>query len=153
VPSQGIVSGDRVTAEKMRLARELRRHMTPEEAVLWRHLRAHRLRGLHFRRQQVIDGFVVDFFCFAASLVVEVDGGVHKAQKEYDAQRDRALAQRGLRVLRVSNEDVRRDMDAVLARIASLAAETPPTGQAGEEAAGPAQETPFPRDGGTQGGP
>ncbi len=137
--TEGIVSGDRVTGEKMRLARELRRRMTPEERILWQHLRAHRLQGLHFRRQQVIDGFVVDFYCYAASLVVEVDGEVHKAQAEYDAERHRALGQRGLRVLRIANEDVRRDVDGVLARIAALAAEAafPPLGStapAGEAA-------------------
>jgi very-short-patch-repair endonuclease len=125
---RGIVSGDRVSLEKMRLARELRQRMTPEERILWSHLRGHRLQGLHFRRQQVIDGFVVDFFCYAASLVVELDGGVHRAQAEYDAARDRVLAQRGLRVLRIPNEDVRRDIGSVLARISSLAgkAASPP---------------------------
>ncbi|MFB3820101.1 MAG: endonuclease domain-containing protein [Candidatus Methylomirabilales bacterium] len=122
MPSGDIVFGQRVTDEKLRLARELRRRMTPEERILWTHLRAHRLRGLHFRRQQVIDGYVVDFFCHEARLVVEVDGGVHRAQAGYDAERDRALAQRGLRVLRIPNEDVTRDVAAVLARIAQAAA-------------------------------
>ena len=66
-----IVAGQRVAPEKVAAARELRRHMTPEECILWEHLRAHRLNGLHFRRQQVIDGFVVDFYCSGCALVVE----------------------------------------------------------------------------------
>lgn len=123
MPPEDIVFGQKVTEEKMRLARELRRRMTPEEQILWTQLRGHRLQGLHFRRQQVIDGFVVDFFCYAASPVIEVDGGVHRAQAEYDAERDRVLTQRGLRVVRVANEDVRRDIDAVLARISALLVE------------------------------
>jgi len=63
MPLQDIIFGQRVSDEKLQLARELRRTMTPEERILWKHLRSHRLHGLHFRRQQVVDGFVVDFFC------------------------------------------------------------------------------------------
>lgn len=115
------MSGQKVTEVKRQRARELRRQMTPEERILWRHLRAHSLKGLHFRRQQVIDGYIVDFFCSAAALVVELDGEGHKAQAVSDAERDRALVARGLRVLRIPNGDVRRDLAAVLARIARAA--------------------------------
>lgn len=121
MPPEDIIFGQRVSDEKLELARELRRNMTPEERILWKHLRAHRLQGLHFRRQQVIDGFVVDFFCFDAALVVEVDGGVHRAQAGYDAERDVVLKKRGLRVLRITNEDVRHNLEDVLARIAQAA--------------------------------
>ena len=124
MPAHRIVGGQKVSEAKLQRARELRRHMTPEEAMLWERLRAHRLNGLHFRRQQVIDGFIVDFYCHAASLVVEVDGGVHAAQAGYDLERDQVLAQRGLRVLRISNAEVERDLAGVLARIAAEA-ETP----------------------------
>ncbi len=118
-----LIRGQRVAAEKLRLARELRRRMTPEERVLWQHLRGNKLHGLHFRRQQIIDGFIVDFYCGAARLVVELDGGVHARQVEYDAERDRALSRCGLRVLRIPNADVSRDLAAVLARIAAAAHE------------------------------
>ncbi len=124
MPAHRIVGGQKVSEAKVQRAKELRRRMTPEETALWERLRAHRLNGLHFRRRQVIDGFIVDFYCHAASLVVEVDGEVHAAQADYDLERDRILAQRGLRVFRVSNADVQRDLPGVLARIAA-AAETP----------------------------
>jgi very-short-patch-repair endonuclease len=124
MPAHRIVGGQAVSGAKVQRAKELRRRMTTEETVLWERLRAHRLRGLHFRRQQVIDGFIVDFYCHAASLVVELDGDVHAAQADYDLERDRILARRGLRVLRVSNADVQRNLPEVLARIAA-AAETP----------------------------
>src|SRR6476469_9993306 len=78
--------------EKFRQAETLRRTMTPAETMLWQHLRANRLQGYHFRRQQVIAAFIADFYCHAAGLVVEVDGGVHAAQVTYDAERDRVLA-------------------------------------------------------------
>ena len=121
--AEGIVSGQKVSEEKLRLARELRRRMTTEERILWKHLRGHRLQSLRFRRQQIIDGFIVDFYCHAAGLVLELDGEVHRAQAEYDAERDRVLTGRGLRVVRIANEDVRLDIGAVLARIAALAAQ------------------------------
>ncbi len=91
--------------------------MTAEEGILWQHVRGNQLQGFHFRRQQVIDGFIVDFYCHAAGLVVEVDGGIHEQQAGYDAERDRVLAGRGLRILRIQNEEVRNDLAMVLRRI------------------------------------
>ncbi len=132
-----VVCGQRVSDDKLLLAKQLRSQMTAEECILWKHLRGHRLQRLHFRRQQIIDGFVVDFYCSAASLVVEVDGGVHRAQVDCDAERDQVLALRGLRVLRIPNEDVARDIDAVLARIAAAAAQPAPAAPA-ETSAGAA---------------
>ncbi|NJN96810.1 MAG: DUF559 domain-containing protein [Anaerolineales bacterium] len=102
--------------------------MTQEEKILWQYLRANRLNGLHFRRQQVIDGFIADFYCHAARLVIEVDGEIHQQQVEYDAERDRILSARGLRLLRIKNEEVRQNLNSVLARIAKACEMTnPPT--------------------------
>jgi very-short-patch-repair endonuclease len=113
-----IVIGQKVDAEKIQRAKQFRREMTGAEKKLWQCLRANRLNGLHFRRQQVIDGFIVDFYCHRAGLVVEVDGGVHQQQVEYDQERSRVLETRGLRVLRIGNEDVANDLEGVLRQIA-----------------------------------
>ena len=114
-----IVIGQKVTSSKVQRAKELRRQMTQEEKILWQHLRANRLHRFHFRRQQIIDGFIVDFYCHAARLVIEVDGKIHQQQVEYDADRDRILSARGLRLLRISNEDVRQNLEQVLAIIST----------------------------------
>ena len=100
--------------EKQMLARRMRREMTSGEWYLWQRLRANRFDGLHFRRQQVIDGFIADFYCHAARLVVEVDGDVHEEQEEYDAERDSILAVRGLRVFRVTNARLDAEIETVL---------------------------------------
>ena len=123
-----VVTGQRVAPAKVGLARVLRRAMTPEEALLWQWLRAGRLDGLHFRRQQIIGGFIVDFYCHAVGLVVEVDGPVHDAeqQKDYDAERDRILAAHGLRLLRFANEAVRDRVSDVIAQIAQAAKHAAP---------------------------
>ena len=94
--------------------------------MLWQALRANRLRGLQFCRQQIIDGFIVDFYCHAAGLIVEVDGPIHEYQAGEDAERDQILTSRDLLVLRISNEEVRRDIVSVLSRIQALAAERLP---------------------------
>jgi len=117
MPIKNIVIGQKITTEKRQRAKELRQKMTPEEALLWHALRTNKLAGWHFRRQQVIDGFIVDFYCHAASLIVEVDGGIHKAQKEQDAERDAHLISRGFRILRVTNDEVNKDIEGVLQRI------------------------------------
>jgi very-short-patch-repair endonuclease len=62
MPAKNIIPGQRVTKEKQERARELRRDMPPAEKILWDKLRANKL-GVHFRRQQVIAGFIVDFYC------------------------------------------------------------------------------------------
>jgi very-short-patch-repair endonuclease len=123
VPVRNIVIGQNVDRAKVQRAKELRRQMTGEERILWQQLRTNRLEGFHFRRQQVIDGFIVDFYCHTAGLVVEVDGGVHEGQAEYDEERDRLLSARGLRVLRVKNREVREDLPDVLARIVAACRE------------------------------
>ncbi len=115
--NQNIVIGQKVTSTKIQRAKELRRQMTKEETILWQHLRANRLKGLHFRRQQIIDGFIVDFYCHAARLIIEIDGEIHQQQVEYDAERDQALSTRGLRLLRIQNEEVRQHLESVLMRI------------------------------------
>lgn len=117
MPVKNIVFGQKITTKKRQRAKELRQNMTPEETLLWHKLRTNKLAGWHFRRQQVNDGFIVDFYCHAASLIVEVDGGIHEAQKEQDARRDAHLVSRGFRILRVKNDEVNQDIQGVLRKI------------------------------------
>jgi len=117
MPPENIVIGQKVSPEKVARAEELRQDMTPAEKILWGQLRTNRLDGLHFRRQQVIAGFIVDFYCHAAGLAVELDGPVHANQVEYDLERDRVLKEIGVRVLRFRNEEVLENLEAVLTAI------------------------------------
>ena len=122
MPNRNIITGQSVSVEKVQRAKELRVHMTAAESRLWQALRADRLDGWHFRRQQVIAGFIVDFYCHQADLVVEVDGPVHEQQREQDAIRDGILARHGLQVLRFSNDQVFSCLPAVLQAILEAAA-------------------------------
>ena len=109
------------TPEKQALAVQMRREMTPSEARLWERLRANRLNGLSFRRQQVIGGFIADFYCRSARLVIECDGRVHENQAEYDRERDEIIAAYNLRILRFSNDAITHSLPAVLAKISQAA--------------------------------
>jgi very-short-patch-repair endonuclease len=111
--SRKIVRRQTVAAEKLSLAKRLRHEMTPAARALWIALRRNGLDGFHFRRQQVIEGYIVDFYCDAAKLVIELDGSVHEEQWKYDESRDKAISLRGVRVLRISN-DAMRDSEAVI---------------------------------------
>lgn len=97
-------------------ARRLRRAMTPAEGILWRQLRAHRFRGVGFRRQAPIGPYIVDFAAHGAGLVIEVDGGQH-AGAEADRRRDAWLTSQGYRVLRFWNNEVFENLEGVLATI------------------------------------
>ncbi len=112
-----ITRNQRVSPEKVRLAKEMRRNMTPSERLLWSELRGSALNGLHFRRQQIVAGFILDFYCVEERLAIEVDGPVHDSQAENDSERDRALAALGIQTLRFKNEEVAKDIGAVLKKI------------------------------------
>ena len=90
MPVKNIIPGQAVKKEKLQRAKELRRDMMPAEKILWEEIRANKL-GVHFRRQQVIAGFIVDFYCHKAGLVIEVDGDIHYLQKVEDERRERVL--------------------------------------------------------------
>ncbi len=101
-------------------ARQLRRNETPPEDLLWLALRNGQIGGMKFRRQHPIGPYVVDFFCHSAKLVVEVDGMSHDDKMAQDAAKSKHLESQGLGLLRVTNEDVMRDLDAVTREIARL---------------------------------
>ncbi len=84
---------------------------------LWYHLRAHRFLGLKFKRQKPIGPYIVDFACPALRLVIEIDGGQHSEEAEYDRRRDAWLHKRGYTVLRFWNNEVMENMEGVLERI------------------------------------
>jgi very-short-patch-repair endonuclease len=119
-PIPNIVIGQHVEEPKVVRAKQLRREMTAAERMLWNCLRSNRLGGFHFRRQQVIDGFIVDFYCHSAALIVEVDGPGHANQADYDAERDRILGGRGFGIVRFTNEQVFGDVPGVLRRVEAL---------------------------------
>ncbi len=119
MPIKNIIPGQTVTKEKLQRAKELRHEMTPAEKILWQELRANKL-GVHFRRQQVIAGFIVDFYCHKAALVVEVDGDIHDLQQEEDARREKVLREIGLRVIRFRNEEVVKNLSAVVGKVREL---------------------------------
>ena len=98
-------------------AKELRTNMTSAEKILWYNLRAHRFHHYKFRRQVPIGKYIVDFVCFSADLIIEVDGGQHMENKSYDDERTYFLQQKGFRVIRFWNNEVLKNMDDVLRKI------------------------------------
>ena len=100
-------------------ARDQRKNPTPAERRLWSCLRAKKLNGQKFRRQHVIDGYIVDFFCRNQSLVVEVDGDHHSEADAmwHDERRTEHLESRGLRIIRFPNEQVMKNLTQVLESI------------------------------------
>ncbi|MCC7359614.1 MAG: endonuclease domain-containing protein [Anaerolineales bacterium] len=118
MPVKRTVIGQPVIRVKAERAKQLRTAQTPAEAALWQQLRRSQLEGFHFRRQQVIAGFIVDFYCHSASLIVNGDGSLHAELPEADAEHDTILAARGFTSMHASNADVLEHMDSTLGRIA-----------------------------------
>ena len=104
----------RTTPKIFGRAKELHRNMSPAEAKLWKHLRAHRMGDVHFRNQHAIGNYIVDFCAPRRKLIIELDGSQHLDQAEYDEERTKYLEARGYRVLRFWNNDVMDNTEAVL---------------------------------------
>ena len=94
-------------------ARDLRNNLTKSEQALWKHLRMRRLAGYKFRRQQPIGAYIVDFVNFKRRVIIEVDGGQHSQQMDYDAERTVYLEAQGYQVLRFWNRQVLEEIKAV----------------------------------------
>jgi len=101
------------------LARQLRKNQTPAEQLLWSRIRRQQILGVQFYRQKPIAGYIVDFYCFSAKLVIEIDGSQHYEPDaiEYDTQRTKTLESLGLRVIRFNNVQVVQELENVLAVI------------------------------------
>lgn len=91
--------------------------MTDAERILWSALRRDRMGGLRFRRQHAMGPFILDFYCPAIKLCIELDGPIHDAQHQQDQARTEALETLGIRVIRFRNEQVMNDLQSVVKEI------------------------------------
>ncbi len=120
-------------------AKEMRSNMTESEKALWEALRNSAI-GLKFRRQHIIDQFIVDFVCLSKMLVVEIDGKIHDNQKEYDEGRTAELNRLGFEVIRFENEELAENLSVVVDKIKSIC-ESRPTSTIGNDAISVVEES------------
>ena len=111
-----------------RIASQLRRNQTPYEKLLWRNIRRRQLKGRKFLRQHVIIYesnkkehffFIPDFYCAEEKIIIELDGKIHDYQKERDKHRDLILEEKGLKILRFKNEELK-NINLVLNKIEEM---------------------------------
>jgi very-short-patch-repair endonuclease len=102
-------------------SRDLRRHSTDADVVLWKHLRDRRFAGLKLRRQHPCGPYILDVYCPEKRVAIELDGGQHfeLAAQAYDARRTAFLLRQGIAVIRFPTDIVFRELTAVLECIAS----------------------------------
>jgi very-short-patch-repair endonuclease len=107
------------TSIRRAAAKRLRANTTPHERTLWRALKELPIEGTHFRRQAPIGPYVVDFFCPARKLIIELDGGHHNEDEAAARDRERQgwLEQEGYRIVRFWNSEINGDLNAVMERI------------------------------------
>jgi very-short-patch-repair endonuclease len=102
--------------EKVARARRLRRDQTEAERKFWNEVRSCRFGGLKFRQTPIV-GYYADFVCWDAKMIIELDGGQHGEQREYDAQRTKILEDAGFQVLRFWNNDVMTNIEGVMEKV------------------------------------
>ena len=105
--------------------KELRNSATPQEIILWSRLNNSQL-GFKFRRQQSIGNFIVDFYCPESKLVIEIDGGGHLEQKDYDNERTEYFLNMGCKVLRFWNSEIDKNLEGVMMKIKKELEKTTP---------------------------
>lgn len=117
--TSGLTRLQRVSEEKLRFARKLRKEATPAEKELWEQVRGRKCGGFKIRRQQVVEGFFADFYCELAKLVIEIDGGVHASpeQQEIDRHREQVFKLKGIKTIRFENQQVLKNLSNVLETI------------------------------------
>jgi very-short-patch-repair endonuclease len=108
--ADGAHGGDALNVER---ARQLRKNLTDTERFVWARLRSRRFTGYKFRRQMPIGPYIVDFICLERRLVLELDGGQHVKQMDYDAKRTRWLESQGFEVLRFWDHEALQDRETV----------------------------------------
>ena len=111
--------GKRVNAGKyLENRRKLRNNMTEAETILWSQIKQHRL-GVKFRRQYGIGFYILDFYCPELKLAIEIDGNIHQTpeQTSIDIERQKSLESIGLKFLRFTNTQIKKDLSKVLLSI------------------------------------
>lgn len=102
------------------ISRHLRKVATPAEVILWEEIRNRKLGGLKFRRQYPVLGFILDFYCAEKSLGIELDGSIHVSQEEYDKWREKVILEKGIHIVRFSNQEITEDIEDVRRKIILL---------------------------------
>ena len=123
------MTNTRIKPEMRDKARDLRKHLTKGEVLLWLELRALKIDGIRFRKQAPIGPYIVDFVCLASKLIVEVDGDRHETAdaRRHDANRDEYLRKLGYEVMRVDEPDVLSNAWHVAREVGVVAARRDPT--------------------------
>jgi len=112
-----VVNGDIVKTIKKIFARQLRKRQTKAEKIVWELIRDRKFKGLKFRRQHVIEGFILDFYCHEIRLGIEVDGSIHLKQKDYDKLRQEIIEAEGIRILRITNRELKERKRSIIDRL------------------------------------
>jgi leucyl-tRNA synthetase len=109
----GYMTGGNNSHLLLERAKEMRNNPTEAEKILWLNLKSKAL-DFKFRQQHLIDDYIVDFVCLSKKLVIEVDGEIHNAQQEADAERTKVLNEKGFKVIRFNNKEILNNIDSVL---------------------------------------
>ena len=102
---------------KIQSAREFRKKPTKSEAILWNVLRNKNFLKLKFRRQHVIEGYIVDFYCHDLKIAIEIDGSIHLNQLKEDTERQKIIEHQGVKFIRIKSSDVENNLKEVILKI------------------------------------
>ncbi len=103
--------------EKIGIAREFRKNQTETEQIMWEELRSRKFLNLKFKRQYLIEGYIVDFYCSELKLAIEIDGLIHLRQIKEDKLRQQDIEEKGIRFIRFKNKEVLYNLKQVLNKL------------------------------------
>ncbi|MDD4179334.1 MAG: endonuclease domain-containing protein [Candidatus Margulisbacteria bacterium] len=121
---------------KKKFARTMRKKPTKAEKIVWELLHNRKFNGYKFRRQHVIEGFILDFYCHELRLGIEVDGSIHFKRQEYDRLRQDIIESECISILRITNNELKERKRSIIDKLTKLLADpqTPlPMGEGSKE--------------------
>ena len=102
---------------KIQLAREFRKKLTKSEKIMWEALRNRNFLGLKFRRQHLMEGYLIDFYCHELKLALEIDGLIHLKKVKEDKERQQIIEHFNINFFRVASQEVENDLESVLRKL------------------------------------
>jgi len=105
---------------KIQLAQEFRKKPTTSEKIMWNVLRRKDFLGYKFRRQHVIDGYILDFYCPSLKLAIEIDGHIHQRKIKEDKERQATIETHGIKFFRIGSEEVENNLALVIEKLEKI---------------------------------
>ncbi|MBU0671295.1 endonuclease domain-containing protein [Patescibacteria group bacterium] len=113
--------------QKIFIAKKFRKNLTKSERIFWQELRNKKFLNLKFRRQFVVFGYILDFYCPKLKVAIEVDGKIHERQKGKDTLRQQIIERKQIKFFRITSDEIEFNLNQSLKKLEKFLLSTSPS--------------------------